>query len=369
MCPFPSTACRPARLGLLVTALAVSTMWVLATPAAAADGSIAGTVFVDANRDALRHSGEAAMADQRIYLFDAAGSYLANRVTDATGAYTFGALPAGSYRVEVQAAPLRSDWVPTTTASLFPRTDGTVSGATTVDFGFRRIARSTDVAAPMSAYTGPNGLTTASYNDVVTARQLYDAVLRGTVGPEAGTVTIRFDLAANSTTTHSVTSSDGRYSNFSATVYVTYPSWLDHGDYILSHEYGHAWSMYHAYLTQQDPTLRGYLAARGLTGDPRLNSSHSWNVDELIAEDYRTLLGSASAAAIAQENSDIPAAADVAGLKEYLRDTFTVAAPAPAPSPEPTVSPSPSPSPSPTPTSAPSKATKTGGGKGGGTKR
>ena len=36
----------------------------------------------------------------------------------------------------------------------------------------------------------------------------------------------------------------------------------------MSHEYGHAWSLYYDTIVQQEGTLASYLKARGLDGDP-----------------------------------------------------------------------------------------------------
>jgi hypothetical protein len=121
-------------------------------------------------------------------------------------------------------------------------------------------------------------------------------------------------------------SNGGPYDQFTATSDVSYLSWLD-GDNELFHEYGHAWSLYFAYIVQQDPTMRAYLAARGLTGDVRLNSSYGWSVRELIAEDYRQLFGTPSAQAAAQMNREISPAADVVGLKSFLATGFTAQPP------------------------------------------
>ena len=115
-------------------------------------------------------------------------------------------------------------------------------------------------------------------------------------------------------------------------------AWLDHGESTLFHEYGHAWSLYHAHVTQQDTSFARYLAARGIAGDPRLDTSHAWDVRELIAEDYRQLFGTPGARAEAQENRDLPAAAAVPGLRDFLATTWTTA-PAPAPTPTPDADP------------------------------
>jgi len=115
---------------------------------------------------------------------------------------------------------------------------------------------------------------------------------------------------------------NGIYTDYNATSNVSYVSWLD-GDGELFHEYGHAWSLYNAYIVQQDPTLAAYLRARGLFGDPRIGTSYAWDTKEMIAEDYRQLFGTASAQGLTQMNRDIPAAKDVPGLKDFLAGVFT----------------------------------------------
>ena len=85
------------------------------------------------------------------------------------------------------------------------------------------------------------------------------------------------------------------------------------GDRTLFHEYGHAWSLYNAYLVQQDPALTAYLRARGLLGDPRLGTSYAWDPRELIAEDYRQLFGSPNAQLGGQINRDVPLAKESPG--------------------------------------------------------
>jgi hypothetical protein len=308
----------------------------------AATGTISGVAFNDSNRDGVQEPGEAPFSGHILYLYDAAGTtYLGNAQTDSSGHYAFSGHPDGSYRVTYSATTynsLKQDWVPTTTPTSNPSITVDLVGAAAADFGWRPIVRSTDVNAPTSSYIGANGLHVASYDDVVPARTIYDAVMGSSlIGPEAAFTTIRFDYGSTSTTTTSVArGADGSYTNYQATCMVTYASWLSGGDRTLTHEYGHAWSLYNAYVVQGDPSLAGYLSARGLTGDPRLGTSYAWTPAEMIAEDYRQLFGSANAAAGTQMNADIAAAAAVPGLKTYLSTTFTTppaGAPAPAPAP------------------------------------
>jgi hypothetical protein len=339
----------------LTTALALLSCAVLAPSGRAAVGSgvISGTAFEDTNRDGIQNVGEPAKVNQGVYLLSASGSMqLGYTTTDAFGRYRFSGLEDGGYRVEY--APedwwaIRNDWVPTTTGSPIPRVALNLAGAATVDFGWRRIVRSADVATPITSYTGPNGLTVNSYDDVVAARALYDDLVGGSlVGSEAGYATIRFDLGNTPNVTDStVTGAPGSFSNYHADISLAYISWLDSGDQLLFHEYGHAWSLYYAYMRQQDTSLTSYLQARGILGDPRLDTSHAWSRRELIAEDYRQLFGTADARSFVQENVDLPPAQDVPGLRDFLATTFMQQGAAPPPPPTPPPPPPPSPEPAP----------------------
>ena len=373
----------------VVTAALVGGIGLPLLPAAAADSAtISGVAFDDTNRNGVQDPGEAARPSDVVYLFDASDTAIGTATTAADGRYSFTNLtPGAAYRVAYSSQSwwgIRRDWAPTTTGSLRPSRFITAPDAT-ADFGWRAVVRTVPPAAPITSVTGPEGLRVESYDDVVSAADIYSALLRGTVGREASTVLVRFDASTSSTTSSAVTTgADGQYDAYAASVSVAYESWLDSADQTLSHEYGHAWSMYYGYLVQQDPTLTGYLQARGLAGDARVDSSYAWSRREMIAEDYRQLLGSPTAASAPQMNRDIPPAAAVPGLRDYLLGTFTGGAatatttsPSPStsasPSPSPSTSSSPSPSPSPTastasPSASPSP-TATKGNKSGGCKR
>ena len=316
---------RPARHLSVVCAIGIIIGFATSTASAAVSG-LGGQVYRDLDRDGVRDRGEPALARVQILLLDGTGQYLGARFTDRRGRYAFASLAPGSYRVEV-ADPswwaLRKEWVPTTTGTPWPRRQVNLTGSLAVDFGWRRIVRSTVLGQPVSSYTGPSGLRAESYDDVVGARALHDAVTRGVVGDEAPGTTIRFDYGTGSSTVVSVLGTPGSFSSYQAVCYVNYESWLDEGDVGLSHEYGHAWSLYNAYIVQQDPAFTSYLEARGLAGDARVNASYAWSATEMIAEDYRQLLGSATARVSPQMNRDIPPAAEVQGLAQFLTDVFT----------------------------------------------
>lgn len=371
----PRTRRTAALAGALTATVAGGLLVAPQVQAADATCSLSGRAFADSNRNGVLDAGEQPRASDLLYVFTSAGGYVLNTTTDAAGAYSVPSLPCGSYDVQYAASswwPIRGSLTPTTTGSLLPRASVSLTGAGTADFGWRPITRSSTAGAPLDSYVGPEGLRVESYDDVVPAKAVYDAALRGAVGAEAKDVTIRFDLASAGMTNTSISSTSSGYSSFSAVVYVDFVSWLDTGDKVLSHEYGHAWSLYRAYLLQQDPTMQSYLQARGLAGDPRVNGSYAWSTAEMVAEDYRQLLGSPTAQVHPQANADIPPAASVPGLREFLLGAFsTSTTTSPSPSPSSTASPAPSPTaspaPSPTATTSPSPspsptATRTKGG-------
>lgn len=344
----PRFATVPARaLALLPTLLVL-----LGVPALRADaattstGSIAGVAFEDLDRDRVPDAGEARLADHQLNLVDGAGALVATVLTGSDGRYRFDGVAAGSYTVEVSStswAPRKADWTTSTTPDWRPRHPVTVTAGaeSTADFGWRRIVRSTDETQPLSTWRGPNGPLVQVYNDAVPAAAVGQLLAAGTLlGDEAAVTTIRLDLSSGSMTSASWQTANGRLGNFNALVWIDWWSWLNTTETTLFHEYGHAWAGYWSVEAQQDPSLAGYLEARGLTGDSRLDSSYGWYRAELIAEDYRQLFGSPAGRLAPQANRDIVPAAQVAGLAEYLAGAFrqpvgggTEPAPAPEPAP------------------------------------
>lgn len=292
-----------------------------------APGTLGGYAFQDVNRDGVFQVGELPLASQHLYLYGGSGAYLGTTYSGANGWYTFAGLADGAYLVRYAADSwfaIRDDWVPDTSGSILPHFGVTLPGTGRADLGWRRIVRSTDPNRPLSSYVAPNGLRVQSYDDVVSAQSIFERLATGTlIGAEASLVTVRFDFNSSAVTTTSSLHSGSSYTWYSATSYVDYASWLDAGDRTLFHEYGHAWSLYNAYMVQQDPTLTAYLRARGLLGDPRVGTSYPWDPKELIAEDYRQLFGSPNAQLGGQINRDVPLAKDVPGLKAFLETSFT----------------------------------------------
>jgi hypothetical protein len=288
-------------------------------------GPISGVAYHDFDRDGLRDPDDTALAAQQIVLRTIEGAPVAATTTDGSGRYSFAAVPDGSYEVAFADGAwraLRADWVPTTTGSSYPRARVSVAGGATQDFGWRPIVRSDDVRSPFDVHVGAAGLRVETFNDVIPARVIHDELMRGLVGTEARSVTIRFDYSANSSTAAAWQGTAGGYHSFSAVCYGTYTFWLDGGDQILSHEYGHAWSYYYDVIVQQDSKFTAYLAARGLSGDPRVGSSYRWMPAEIIAEDYRQLFGSPNAQEAWQTNHEIPTPESVPGLRDFFLTTF-----------------------------------------------
>ena len=361
------TLTTSAALAVLVTLTGV-VGWPGAS-AAASSSSVSGVAYQDTNRNGVRDEGEAPFSGHQLYLI--AGSTLVDTVSTGTdGSYAFPGVEPGTYVVRYASSPwraIRDEWVPTTTGSVWPQVHVTVSDASaTVDFGWRRIVTSTTLGQPVSSVTGADGMRVESYTDAVEARDIDAALRAGSLnGEEAASVAVRFGYGDTSATASATQSSGGVYTRYSATVSVSYRSWLDSRDETLFHEYGHAWAGYFGSMIQQDPTLSGYVEARGLTGDTRLNSSYGWSVGEMIAEDYRQLFGTATAAAASQINREIPPAADVPGLAEYLAGAFRQAPAADDPPAEEPVAEEP-PAEEPTTTDTPTTEPTPTKGKGGG---
>lgn len=329
---------------LLIAAVVMATLggYMVYRTFAETAGTVSGKVFMDNNRNGVFDTGDESWSGKLVYLFSSTGTYLKNVPTDSTGNYTFNDIALGEYKVEYDRVAWTGIWenlAPTTTGSEWPRHQVNLTftnAASTLNFGWRNIIRSNDINAPISSYVAPSGLKVHSYNDVLTAQYIYESLMNGSLfGSEAALTTLRFDLnGPGDQCVSSSQESGGVYSNFIANCQFGYLRWLDLHDYTMFHEYGHAWSSYYAMMVQQDTRLTGYLEARGIDpSDPRLGTSHAWNSGEMIAEDYRQLFGSPTAAKLGQENQDIPAAKDVPGLKEYLSGDFMHKSGVPPPPP------------------------------------
>lgn len=177
----------------------------------------------------------------------------------------------------------------------------------------------------------PEGATIQIYSDVTgwTAQQVYEllkpnALELTRIGP---TLTIRLQTRYASSTLAGASETGGVYSGFRATMNLQAKPgtvFTDRPDYILAHEYGHAWTLYHLYLSQQNDWTK-YLAARGIANDPRVDSTYNWSKLEMIADDYRMLFG--TSAAISESfylNPDVPDPRTVPGLRDFFLNVWAV---------------------------------------------
>ena len=175
----------------------------------------------------------------------------------------------------------------------------------------------------------PEGATIQVYSGVSgwTAQQVYDllkpnAYQLALVGPR---LTIKVQTTYATFTTTSAGTSGGLYTTFNATMYLNAsPSslLLTRPDATIAHEYGAVWSMYHLYLTEQG-SWTPWLQARGLLGDPRLDSSDVWSKGEMIADDYRMLFGTQAAQdEMSYENPDVPDSRAVSGLRDFFLNVW-----------------------------------------------
>jgi len=215
---------------------------------------------------------------------------------------------------------------PTTTTSTTTTTTAAPTPTTTTT------TATTTAAAPtiVSQLVTPEGATIQVYSDAVggwTAQKIYDllapnAYQLSLIGPA---LTIKVSAQWASSTTTSVNLVGGVYAGYKAYTYLQAngtSSFSNQPDAIIAHEYGHAWSLYHLYITQQGDWT-SYLRARGLAGNTNLDTSYMWNRKEILAEDYRLLFGTTSAQnEMTQMNYLIPDARQVAGLKTFLSDTW-----------------------------------------------
>jgi hypothetical protein len=116
---------------------------------------------------------------------------------------------------------------------------------------------------------------------------------------------------------------------YSATLYLNpgaSTSFTTAPDALMAHEYGHAWTTYWEYMNPANGgTWDRYLAARGLTGDPRVDSSYNWSAVEMIADDYRRLFGSAAAQSeLKYINPEVPDSRAVAGLGNFFLSQWAI---------------------------------------------
>jgi chitodextrinase len=318
------------QLFIFVTGFAIGGVVALLQTFAQGTSSISGFAFKDMNRNSVMDAGEEPWQNHQIYLFNDSGTNTAVAYTDVNGKYSFTGLADGSYGVAYASpslAGLQLDWTPTTTVGYRPSHSINLTGTATANFGWRPIVHSTNLDAPITQKTYPEGLIIQVYNDVVAPDVIYDILRKGNlIGAELGSTTIRMGIGAYTATGSSYGSNtNGTYINYAAINTITWQTWLVAGENALFHEHGHVWAGYFSTMVQSDPKLNEYLKIRGLTGDLRVDSSYGWSRHELIAEDYRQLFGSPDGRKGGQANGELPPAKDVPGLEDYLRNVFTKA--------------------------------------------
>lgn len=135
-------------------------------------------------------------------------------------------------------------------------------------------------------------------------------------------------------TSIAASSANGRYTSVSATIQLDARStstFANRPDDILTHEFGHVWFNYYAYVKWQGD-WSGYLTQRWTTSDgsstlasdSRTGTSYSWTPDEIAADDYRLLFG--SPLSISERNTSlnqqIPDPRNQSGLRDWLLQTW-----------------------------------------------
>jgi major membrane immunogen (membrane-anchored lipoprotein) len=185
-----------------------------------------------------------------------------------------------------------------------------------------------------STSPGPHSMTTSEGTRIEvdsagpwTAEQVHQMLVANGLDAEIGPrLVVKVQDTYASQVASGATTTNGVYTNFTTTMYLkgVNSTFAATPAATLGHEFGHVWTLYHLYMHQQGD-WSGYLQARGLAGDDRLDSSYSWDRDEIIGDDYRLLFGSSEA--ISQRpkhlNADIADPRDVGGLRAYLEGAFT----------------------------------------------
>jgi FlgD Ig-like domain len=234
-----------------------------------------------------------------------------------------------------------------------------------------------------TSYTTPEGTLivmdsptwAGSADDVY--RMLLENGLDSLIGPRL-TVRVQDTNPSSTATSVACCTSDGSYYNFRATIWLSGKStsgFTSRPNYTVGHEFGHAWTLYHLSIDQGGDWAR-YLEYRGLAGDTRVDSTYVWSKSEMIADDYRLILGSAKAKSemTGYINAQVPPPSSFPDFAQWFRSTWaaghigTILEPTPlkpnasatqAPTAQPTAAPAATPTPTPapaataTPTAAP----------------
>jgi hypothetical protein len=221
-------------------------------------------------------------------------------------------------------------------------------------------------ASAATSYTTPEGavITIDSASWTGTADDIYRMLLENgmdsVVGPKL-TVKVQDVYASATTAGASCCTSSGGYYNFTTTIWLdgrTTSNFTSRPDYVLGHEFGHAWTLEHLYM-DQSADWAAYLAFRGIANDPRLETTYAWSKREMIADDYRLIMGSPQARVGAYINPDVAPPGSIPGFVTWFRNTWakgnigTILSPTPL---SPDATPAPPATATPAPTLAPTQA-------------
>lgn len=163
-----------------------------------------------------------------------------------------------------------------------------------------------EAASPISSYKGANGVEIRSYSQTFSSQEklkmVYDELLNNTIGEE-----IKY-------LSHIELIDDYPYGKYTTGMYYRFYTGdtLSKDNYIqiygcknikfttlarvLSHEYGHHFTIYHAWMKEGkelESKDTGYYKLRNLGSYKKVeNGEHSWAISEIAAEDYVQLFGS-----------------------------------------------------------------------------
>jgi hypothetical protein len=217
--------------------------------------------------------------------------------------------------------------VPTTSSS--PSPDPTPSPTATT-------TTSTSAPSTQGTWKSPEGVTiNVSTAGSWTIAQVYSMLTASArdlslIGP---TLTINVQDTYASQAGTGASESGGAYYGFQATIYLkgVTSTFTARPDMTVAHEYGHVWTNYW-YFMGHGGSWADYLSTRWssadgrvkLGADSRLGSSYTWDIGEIVADDYRLLFGSPAAISQAPSslNTDIVAPSAQPGLKDWFLSTW-----------------------------------------------
>lgn len=198
-----------------------------------------------------------------------------------------------------------------------------------------------DGTTPAAAAVTPEGakirICTAAGNwttDAIATMLRENSAAAGDLARVAPSLTVEVQGRYASQTTAAASALGGRFTAVKATIYLNATAgtvFANYPDATFGHEYGHFWNYYYLYLARQGD-WSSYLNTRWanadgsvtLGQDARLGSSSTWSKDEIFADDYRLLFGSAKAVSQRPSslNLNIPDPRNQAGLAQFLLDTW-----------------------------------------------